>query len=119
MRKTFQDEEFPNELILTTRQPTKIRNVFANNMSTDVKLSKAQISREIELGEFLRNMFSNLGKKVMTDLAIALAKDNLPRFISNLAADTINKFKIKINGKGAVRRRRDSFYYILFTFMFN
>ena len=46
MRKTFQDEELPNGLILTTRQPTKIRNVFANNMSTDVKLSKAQIYKK-------------------------------------------------------------------------
>ena len=117
MRKTFQDEEFPNGLILTTRQPTKIRNVFANNMSTDVKLSKAQIYKKIQLGGFLRNMFSNLGKNVMTDLAIALAKDNLPRLISNLAADTISKFEIKINGKGAVRRRK--IFTLLYTIHFH
>ena len=30
-----------------TRPTTKIRNAFANNMSTDVKLSKIQISKII------------------------------------------------------------------------
>ena len=41
----FQDEELPHELFLTTRQRKKIRNAFANNMSTDTKLSKAQLSK--------------------------------------------------------------------------
>ena len=40
-KKNFEDEELPHELFLTTRQTTKIRNVFANNMSTDIKVSKA------------------------------------------------------------------------------
>ena len=40
-KKNFQDEELLHELFLTTRQPTKIRNAFPNNMSTDIKLSKA------------------------------------------------------------------------------
>ena len=43
-KKTFEYEEFTNKLFLTTKQTTKIRNAFANNMSTDIKLSKAQIS---------------------------------------------------------------------------
>ena len=34
-KKDFQDKELPHELFLT-RQATKIRNVFANNMSTDI-----------------------------------------------------------------------------------
>ena len=33
----------PHELLLTTRQTTKLRNAIENNMSTDIKLSKAQI----------------------------------------------------------------------------
>ena len=41
-KKKFQDEM----LFLTTRQTTKIRNSFANTMSTDIKLSKAQISKK-------------------------------------------------------------------------
>ena len=41
-KKNFQDEELQHKLFLTTRQITKIRNAFANNMSTDTKLSKDQ-----------------------------------------------------------------------------
>ena len=37
-KKIFQ---FLHELFLTTRQKTKTRNYFPNNMSTDKKLSKA------------------------------------------------------------------------------
>ena len=49
-KKRFEDKELPNQLFLTTRQTTKIRNAFANNMSTDIKLSKAQISKIIQSG---------------------------------------------------------------------
>ena len=38
-KKNFEDQELPHELFLTTRQTTKI-NAFANNLSTDIKLSK-------------------------------------------------------------------------------
>ena len=31
-KKNFQDVEWPHELFLATRQKTKIRNAFANNM---------------------------------------------------------------------------------------
>ena len=36
-----------HELLLTTRQTTKLRNAFNNNMSTDLTLSKAQTSKII------------------------------------------------------------------------
>ena len=39
-KKNFDEKKLPHELILTIRQTTKIRNVFANNMSADIKLSK-------------------------------------------------------------------------------
>ena len=45
----------------------------------------------------------NLGEKVITDLAIPLARDILPGLVSNLASNAINKFERKINEKGAVR----------------
>ena len=41
----FNGNDLPHELLLTTRQETKLRNSFNNNMSTDLKLSKAQISK--------------------------------------------------------------------------
>ena len=34
-----------HELLLTTREKIKVRNVFNNSMSTDLKLSKAQVSK--------------------------------------------------------------------------
>ena len=43
--KMFNGNDLPNELLLTARQKTKLRNAFNNNMSTDVKLPKAQISK--------------------------------------------------------------------------
>ena len=42
----FNGNDLPHELLLTARQKTKLRNAF-NNMSTDLKLSKAQISKII------------------------------------------------------------------------
>ena len=41
--KIFDRNDLLHELLLTTRQRTKIRNACNNNMSTDVKLSKVQI----------------------------------------------------------------------------
>ena len=51
--KMFNRNDLPHELLLTTRQKTKKRNTFDNNMSTDLKLSKAQISKIIQSGGFL------------------------------------------------------------------
>ena len=39
-KKNFEDDELPHDIFLT-RQTTKIRNAFANNVSTDITLSKA------------------------------------------------------------------------------
>ena len=70
-------------------------------MSTDIKLSKAQISKMIQWGGCLRNIIDHLGKKVITDLAIPLARDNLHILANNLASNTINKCERKISVKGA------------------
>ena len=45
--------DLPHELLLTRRQRTKLRNAFNNNMSTDLKLCKAHISKIIQSGGFL------------------------------------------------------------------
>ena len=50
--KIFERNNLPHELLLTTRQKTKLRNAFNNNMSTDLKLSKAQISKKFNLEDF-------------------------------------------------------------------
>ena len=106
-KKNFQDEELPHKLLLTTRQTIKVRNAFANNMSTDIKLSKARISKIIQsggfLGSWLGKTISELGKKVVTDLAIPFARDNLAGLVSSITSNTINKFEKEVNGKGDVR----------------
>ena len=37
--KMFNGNDLPHELLLTTRQKTKLRNAFNNNMSVDIKSS--------------------------------------------------------------------------------
>ena len=45
--KMFNGKNIPHELLLTTRQKTKIRTAFNSNTSTDIKHSKAQINKII------------------------------------------------------------------------
>ena len=51
--KMFNVNNLPHKLLLTTRQKTKIINAFNNNMSTDLKISKAKINKIIQSGGFL------------------------------------------------------------------
>ena len=44
--KNLNNEDFLHELLLTTRQNTKLRNAINNNLATDIKLSKAQITKK-------------------------------------------------------------------------
>ena len=64
-KKRFQDEEFPDKVILTTRQKTEIRNAFANDMSMDVKLSKVQLSQIIQSAEILGALLGKLAGPLM------------------------------------------------------
>ena len=43
----FDGNYLPHEWLLTTRQKTKLRNAFNNNMSADLKLYKAKTSKII------------------------------------------------------------------------
>ena len=52
-----------HESFLTTRQTTKIRNAFANSMSKDIKLSKAQRPKITQSGGSFGSWLENLGKK--------------------------------------------------------
>ena len=72
----FSGNDLPHELLLTTRQKTKLRNAFNNIMSTDVKFSKAHISKIIQSGGFLGSLLSKLVGPLMK-ISIPLAKKNL------------------------------------------
>ena len=47
---------------MTTRQKAKLINPFHNNISTDLKLSKARISKTIQYGGFLGRLLGPLLK---------------------------------------------------------
>ena len=56
--RMFNGKNLSDELLLTRRQTTKLRNAIGNNMSTDIKLSKTQISKIIQSGVFLGSLLS-------------------------------------------------------------
>ena len=58
---------FPHELLLTNRQFANLRKAFAHKSSTDIKLSKTQISKMIQLGGFLGRL---LGPLLKTGLSL-------------------------------------------------
>ena len=65
--KMFNGNNLPHKLLLTTRQITKLRNNIENNLQTDIKLSKAQISKIIQPGGFLGKL---LGPLLKTGLSL-------------------------------------------------
>ena len=50
--RNFSKDERPHELLLNTRQNNKLRSAYNNNSATDIKLSKTQIKKIIQSGDF-------------------------------------------------------------------
>ena len=76
----FDGNNLPHELLLITRQKTQIRNAFNNNMSTDLKLSKAQINQIIQSEGFLGKLLGPLlktGLPIIKNVIKQLAKSVL------------------------------------------
>ena len=98
--KMFNGNNLPHEILLTTRQKAKLRNAFNNNISTDLKLSKAQIVKVIQSGGFLGSLLSRLAGLLMK-VAIPLAKNVLAPLGITAAATTIDSgIQKKIHGSG-------------------
>ena len=57
---------FPHELLLTNRQVANLRKAFGNNLSTDIELSKTQISKMIKSEGFLGRLLGLLAKNRIT-----------------------------------------------------
>ena len=74
--RVFNGNNLPHELLLITKQTTKLRNAFENNMSTDITLSKAQIFKIIQSGGFLGLLLSKIVGPLMK-VAAPLAKNFL------------------------------------------
>ena len=50
------ETNFPHTLLLTDRQVANLRKAFANHSSTDIKLSKTQLSKMIQSGGVFRQI---------------------------------------------------------------
>ena len=87
--KMFNGKDLPHEWLLTMRWKTKLRNAFNNNLSTDLKLSKAQISKIIQSGGFLGSLLSKLAGPLIK-VAIPLAKNVLAPSGITAAASAID-----------------------------
>ena len=87
--KIFQGNNLPHELLLITRQKTKLRNALNNNMSTDIKLSKTQITKIIQSRGFLGSLLSKLAGPLMK-VAVPLAKNILAPLGITAAASAID-----------------------------
>ena len=91
---------FRHELLLTNRQVTNIRKAFAKNISTDIKLSKTQLSKMIQSGGFLGNLLGKLAGPLMK-VAMPLAKNVLaPLGISAAMSAIDGSLKKKMFGSG-------------------
>ena len=98
--KMLDGNDVPYELLLTTRQKTKLRNALSNNISTDLKLSKAQILKIIQSGGFLGLLLSKLAGPLMK-IAIPLAKNVLaPSGITAATSAIDAEIQKKINSSG-------------------
>ena len=74
------NSNFPHELLLTNRQDSNLCKAFAKNTSTDIKLSKTQLSKMIQSGEFLGKLLGPLlrtGLPLMKSVIKPLAKSVL------------------------------------------
>ena len=87
--KMFNGNDLPHELLLTRRQKTKLRNAFNNNMSVDIKFSKAQISKIIQSAGFLASLLSKLAAPLMK-IAVPSAKNVLTPLVITAAAPAID-----------------------------
>ena len=101
--RNFNKNETPHDLLLTTRQNTKLRNALNNNSATDIKLSKTQIKKIIQSRGFLGKLLSKLAGLLMK-VAMPLAKNVLAPLGLTAAMSAIDgSIQKKIHGSGATK----------------
>ena len=87
-------------MITDNKTKTKLRNAFDNNMSTDAKLSKAQMPKIIQSGGFLGSLLSKLTGPLMK-VVVPLAKNILtPSGITTAASAIDAGIQKKMHGSG-------------------
>ena len=74
------ETNFRHKLLLTNRQVANLRKAFVNNLSTNIKLWKTQISKKKQSGGFLGRLLGPLlktGLPLMKNVIRPLAKSVL------------------------------------------
>ena len=74
------ETNFPHKLLLINRQVANLHKAFTNYLSTDIKLSKTQLSKTIQSGGFLGGLLGPLlktGLPLMKIVIEPLAKSAL------------------------------------------
>ena len=72
------ETNFPHKSSLTDKQVANLRKAFANNSSTNIKLSKTQLSKMIQSGRFIGRL---LGPLLKTGLPLM---KNLIKLLANI-----------------------------------
>ena len=92
--RMFNGNNLPHELLLKTRQTIKQRNTIEYNLQTDIKLSKAQISKIIHSAGFLGKIIGPLlktGIPLVKSVIKPLALLGLTAAISAIDASVLKK----------------------------
>ena len=74
------ETNFPHKLLLTNRQVENLSKAFDNKSSVDIKISKTQLSKIVQLGRFLGRILGSLlktGLPLMKNVITLLAKSVL------------------------------------------
>ena len=101
--KNFNKNELSHELLLTTRQSTKLRNAINNSLATDIKLGKSQIKKLIQSGGFLGKLLSKLAGSLMK-VAMPLATNVLvPLGVTAAMFATDGSIQKKMRGDEATK----------------
>ena len=98
------EADFPHQLLLTNAQVSNLRKAFANNSSTNIKLSKTKLSKMIQSGGFLGRLLGPLlktGLPLISNVIKPLAKNVLIPLGLTAAASTADAgIHKKILGSG-------------------
>ena len=96
----FNQNYLPHELYLTQRQTTKLRNNIENNLSTDIKLSKAQIKKILTDGGNLGALFSKFADPLMKIAKTLVPKVPTTLGLSAAVSGIDGLIQKKIHGSG-------------------
>ena len=110
----YDETSFPHKLLLTNRQIANFRKAFADKSTTDIKLSKTQISKMIQSGGFLgrllgpllktglpliKNVIKPLAKSVLIPLGLTAAASAADAGVHNKIFESGNTTLITSNNK--------------------